>query len=309
MKVAFQMEPMAETIRDETHSLVMIEEACARGHNAFHYHPDTLTLDNQGLWAMAAPVSVDLSRDDYFTLGPYAKTDLSGFDAVFFRQDPPFNMPYVTSTYMLDFLSRRGVLLVNNPFWIRNMPDKLSIFDFPEFLPPTLVTREKAEIEAFFEKHQDVVIKPLYGFHGHGVVRAKSAMEAQAALRESAEPLMLQPFLKEIERGNTRIVFFDGEIAGALRSVPQDGKEFRIFRNSIDESYTPNARELELCEKLGPLLKERGLIFVGIDLIGPYLTEINVGSVGSLRRLNKIYGGKSEARLWDVIERKIATRK
>lgn len=304
MKVAFQMENMADTAREETHSLVMMEEACARGHAVFHYHPNSAALGNDGVFASAAPVRVDLSRDDYYTLGEYARTDLAGFDLVFFRQDPPFDMGYVTNTHMLERLKASGVKVINDPFWIRNMPDKLSIFDYPDFLPPTLVTRDKDEIKEFFAKHGDIVIKPLYGFHGHGILRTSDLRDAMAALEESTAPLMLQPFLKDIAQGNKRIIFFDGAYAGAINSVPQDDQEFRVFRNSVDVAYEPTPREKTLCAKLGPVLKERGLVFVGIDLIGEYLTEINVGSVGTLRRMNRVYGGKAEARLWDVIEKK-----
>ena len=298
------MEALADTVRAETNSLVMMEEAVARGHQVFHYHPDSVSLDNEGVFAQVAPVTVDLSKEDYFTLGAYTRVDLFGFDLIFFRQDPPFDMGYVTNTHILDMLKKHGVRVINNPFWIRNMPDKISIFDYPDYLPPTLVTRDKEQIKKFFAAHKDVVIKPLYGFHGHGVVRSSDIKDAFAALDEYAEPIMLQPFLKKIIDGNKRIVLFDGEIAGAIKNVPANETEFRVLRTSTDVAYEPSKRELELCRNLGPILKERGLTFVGVDLIGDYLTEINVGSVGTLRRLNNVYGGKSEARLWDVIEKK-----
>lgn len=230
---------------------------------------------------------------------------LEEFDVVFFRQDPPVNMAYITNTYLLEHLKAHGVTLVNDPFWIRNMADKLSIFDFPEYLPPTLVSRNITEIEAFFAIHKDVVVKPLYGFHGHGIIRTRNSAEVEEQLTHTKEPLMLQPFLSEIKEGNKRIVFFDGAVVGALRSiVPDPDKEFRIYRDSIDEPYTLTPEEEVMCEKIGAYLKERGLIFIGIDLIGAYLTEINVGSVGSIYRLDELYHDNFSGKLFDVIQQK-----
>lgn len=310
MKIAFQMESPADADREYSASLLLIQEACARGHEVFHYLPENLSLDhNDGIRAFAAPITVDLAKEPHYTLGTYGAVDLTEFDAVFLRQDPPFDMGYLSTTYILERLHRRGVYVSNDPFWVRNMPEKLSIFDFAEYLPPTLVTRDMREIEKFFSEHKDVVIKPLYSFHGHGIVRCSSAAQARKEIGAANDPLMFQPFLKEIYEGNKRIVLFDGEIAGALSTVLGQGEEFRIFRDSVDVAYEPSESEIAMCKKIGRVCKERGQAFVGIDLIGPYLTEINVTSTGSLARLNKIYGGKFEAKLWDVFEKKIWAHK
>ncbi len=304
MKVAFQMEHMSETVKGDNHSLLIIQEACKRGFDVYHYHPDTVTMSNDGVFAKIAPLNVDLTQDEYFKLGEYSKQDLSTMDVIWFRQNPPFDMCYVTNTFMLDFLKDKGVLVSNNPFWIRNMPDKLSIFDYPDYLPPSLVTRDLDEVSNFLDIHKDIVIKPLYSFHGHGVVRTSVLSEAEVELSKYPEPLLFQPFLPQISEGNRRIVLFDGEIVGALKTINKDENEFRIYRDSVDVACTPTKKELELCQKLSGLFKERGLHFIGVDFIGPYLMEINTGSIGSLLRLNEIYGECFEAKLWDVIEHK-----
>jgi glutathione synthase len=307
MKIGFQMHAMEKTVPGEEHTLALMEEARRRGYAGYHFEPGSVSLCEDGtIKAMVAPVEVDCTAQPHYTLGAYEQMDLAELDVIFFRQDPPFDMAYVTNTYLLQRLEDQ-VLFVNNPRWIREMPDKLSIFDYPEYLPPTLVSRESPDIEAFFAAHKDVVIKPLYGFHGHGIERTSEVAVALKAAEMSDVPIMFQPFLPEIAEGNKRIVLYDGEIVGALKTVPSD-EEFRIYRDSVDVAYEPSAEEIALCAKMAPVLKERGLIFVGLDLIGPYLTEINVGSVGSLLRLNAVYGGSYEGKLFDVIEAKITQR-
>ena len=305
MRIAFQMEYMNETQNGETHTLLMMEEACARGYEVFHYHPDTLSLSEKGITARLAQVHVDLSQEEYYSLQEDQTVDMSTMDVVLFRQDPPFDMNYFTNTLILEELKKDGVLFVNDPYWIRNMPDKHTIFDFKDFLPPTLVSQDIEEIEKFFAAHKDIVIKPLYSFHGHGIHRSDNIKTAKDMLEHRKEPLMFQPFLPEVYEGNKRFLFFDGDMVGAIITVPEKDGDFRIYRESKDLAYEATPEEQELCNKIGKMLKERGLIFVGIDLIGKYLTEINVGSVGSLWRFNEIYGGKWEAKLWDAIERKL----
>lgn len=307
MNIAFQMEPMDEPEPGNSHTLALMHEASRRGYDVFHFTPDTLSLDHTGLVsAPIARVSVDLDADPHYTIGEYARVDLSQFDVIMFRQDPPYDIAYVTNTVILERLHEAGVLFVNDPFWIRNMPDKLSIFDFAEYLPPTLVTRNMEEVEAFYAEHKDVIIKPLHGFHGHGIVRSSDVKEAKQKLSEHIEPLMFQPFLKEVMEGNKRVVFFDGEIVGTINVVPESEEKFRIYRDSVDEASDLTEREKEICGRIGAVLKQRGMIFVGIDLIGEYLTEINAGSVGSIFRLDEIYDDNFSAKLFDLIERKIS---
>ncbi len=216
-------------------------------------------------------------------------------------------MGFVTTTYILERLKNQGVLVTNDPFWIRNTPDKLFIFDFEKHMPPTLVSSDMNAIEKFFAVHKDVVIKPLYSFHGHGITRSSSPDAAGKELEKYGEPLMFQPFLEEVKDGNKRVVLFGGGIVGALNTIPPDG-EFRVYRDSVDEAYEPTEQERILCEEIGAVMKERGIHFAGVDFIGSYLTEVNVGSVGSLVRLNKIYNKKFESMLWDVLEKKIVKK-
>lgn len=300
MKIGFQMFPLANAKPGYDNTLLLIQEANKRGFEAYHFLPDAVSLDETGnLTATARRTYVDLSSNR-IEAGADETLNLEALDILFFRQDPPFDMAYITNTFLLERLEGK-VLMVNNPRWIRDMPDKLSIFDFPDFLPPTLITRDPRKINDFFAQHNnDVVVKPLYGFKGKGIIRAQSAAEATPMLQEHPEPLMFQPFLPEIKDGNIRLVLFHGELIGALKSIPDE--DFRIFRDSVDVAYEPTESDLKLCAALKPILQERGLHFVGIDLIGKYLTEINVGSVGSLVRLNEVYGGSYEAKLFDRAE-------
>lgn len=304
MKVAFQMQDMADTSPDDTNALILIQEANRRGHQVYHYQPETVSLDNTGIYAPCAPVTVDVSKEDYYQIGTHEKMDLSGFDVIWFRQDPPFDMAYVTNTFILERLTAAGVLIVNNPYWIRNMPDKLSIFDFPDYLPPTLVSRDVSEIQRFLDEHKDVVVKPLYSFFGHGIIRTSDIDDIQTELSNYVEPLMFQPYLKDIKDGNKRLVFFDGEFVGAIKTINQDTQEFRVYRDSIDSAYQLTLDEEQFCRRVKPILQDRDLVFVGIDFVGPYLLEINTGSVGSLMRMNSVYNDQFEQKLWEVVENK-----
>lgn len=294
MKIGIQMCPLPAAKPGYDNSLLLIDEALRRGYEVWHWEPQDITLDQSDcVTAKARRV-----QDQYQT-GEDETLDLRTLDVLFFRQDPPFDMTYITNTFLLERLED-DVILVNHPRWIRDMPDKLSIFDYAAYMPPTLVTRNPTEMRHFFETHQhDCVIKPLYGFKGHGIVRVREEEALLRTLKGTGEPVMVQPFLPEIRDGNTRIVLCDGEIIGALRSIPDE--DFRIFRDSADVAYTPSPEEVKLCKTLAPTLKARGLRFVGIDLIGPYLTEINVGSVGSLVRLNAVYGGRHESIIFDSL--------
>ena len=308
MKIAFQMEPIDQPAPGDSHTLTLMHEATVRGYDVFHYTPDTVSLDNSGVvCALCATVLVNLGTKPHFDLGEYERHDLSSFDVIMFRQDPPYDIAYVTNTVLLERL-RDDVLFVNDPFWIRNMPDKLSIFDFAYYLPPTLVSRNLDEIEAFYAAHKDIIIKPLHGFHGHGITRSQSVEDAKEKLKEYPEPLMFQPFLKEVLEGNKRVVFFDGEIVGVLNSVPANEEEFRIFRGSKDIAAELSARERKISEEVGAVLKQRGMMFVGIDFIGEYLTEINAGSVGSIFRLDEVYSDNYSAKLYDLIELKLSPK-
>ena len=297
MKIGFQMFPLAMAKPGYDNTLLLIEEALRRGFEAYHFVPEDVSMNTQGrLFARARMMYLDgetLAQKDDMIL------DLHDLDVLFFRQDPPFDMAYITNTYLLERLEH-DVLMVNHPRWIRDMPDKLSIFDYQDYMAPTLISRDRDAISTFLDNHNhDVVAKPLYGFKGHGIERVSNAAAVMAMVDQMAEPIMLQPFLPQIREGNKRIVLFNGAVVGALKSVPEE--DFRIYRDSQDLPYEPTEDELKLCHEIAPLLIDRGLIFVGLDLIGPYLTEINVGSVGSLQRLNEIYNDHFETKLFDCV--------
>ncbi len=305
MKIAFQMEGLEYSDPESTNSLLLIAEANNRGHSVFHYLPESLSIDNNSIYAEAASVTVDLSRKEYYKLGDYCKVDLAKFDVVFMRQHPPFDINYVTMTFILDKLQEKGVFVTNNPFWIRNTPEKFSIYDFKEYMPPTLVSRNLKFIEEFLEQHKDILIKPLYDYGGYGIIRTSSMDTVAKHLEHYQQPLMFQRFLQEIKDGNKRIILFDGEIIAACLTMPASG-EFNTHENGVDSSYKPNEYEILLCEKLGKILKDRGLHFVGIDIIGKYITEINVTCTGTIVRLNKMDNTKYEKLLLDLIEKKVS---
>ena len=255
------------------------------------------------VWAKAAPVTVDMSKEEYYTLGAYEHVDLTTFDVVWMRQLPPVDMSYITATYILDHLKNAGVLVTNDPTSIRNIPEKLSIFEFPDLIPPTLVSKDKDQIKTFFETHKDIIVKPLYLFFGSGVERAQQFKDIEDKIDQSEEPLMFQRFIPEIEDGNKRIVLFNGEIIAAAKNIP--GKDdFLLERDGTNKTYDLNDRDKEICERIKPLLKKNNVDFAGLDIIGPYLTEINITCVGSLRTLNQVHGLKSESILWDLVEKK-----
>ena len=301
-KVAFQMEPLEETDRHSTHTLSLVEEAQKRNYTIYHYRPHELALDSEGvLKANARKLTIDLSQESFFTYGAYEDIDLSTMDIIHMRQDPPVDMDYTTSTYLLERI-RDKVLIVNDPFWVRNFPEKIWPYDFLEYMPPTLITRDLEQARAFFDEYGDVVMKPLYGFHGHGISRLEKPDDLPKD--DLNEYFIFQKYLPEIKEGNKRIVLLDGEVAGSLLVKPSE-KDFRIYRDSTEHKYEPNDYEKEMCRKIGEKCKECGLLFVGLDLIGDYITEINVTSVGSIRRLNALYDINFESQIWDVVESKL----
>jgi glutathione synthase len=306
MKIAFQMEGLEYSDPEATNSLILIAEANSRGHSVFHYLPESLSIDNAAVYAEAASVSVDLSQKEYYRLGDYSKVDLTKFDVVFMRQHPPFDINYITATFILDKLTEQGVFVTNNPFWIRNTPEKLSIYDFKEYMPPTLVSQNLKFIKEFLEQHKDIIIKPLHDYFGNGIVRTSSMDEVKKQMEHYKQPLMFQSFLQEIKDGNKRIVLFDGEIIGGRRTIPKSG-EFNTHQNGRDSSYNPNEYEIALCRTVGKVLKNRGIDFAGLDIIGKFLVEINVTCVGSLMDINKLDETRYEKLLWDIIEKKVGS--
>lgn len=313
LRVAVQMDPLETINVAGDSSFALMEAAQARGHTVYHYNVKTLAYDCGRLTAWAAPVKVQRVPGDHFAMDDHRKIDLvADVDVVLMRQDPPFDLSYITATHLLERLEGQ-TLVVNDPASVRNAPEKVFVLDFAHFMPPTLIARRIEDVREFHARYPgDLVMKPLHGNGGKAVVRIPADGSNLGALLELfdnawVEPHMFQPFLSEISEGDKRIVLIDGEIAGAINRRPGEG-EFRsnLAAGGYAEPTTLNAREEEICAALGPALKERGLIFVGIDVIGgKWLTEINVTSPTGIMAIDRFNGTNTPARIWDAIERRL----
>lgn len=310
LRVAVQMDPLETINIAGDSSFALMEAAQVRGHTVYHYDVKTLAYDCGRLTAWAAPVKVQRVPGDHFSFDGHRKIDLvADVDVVLMRQDPPFDLSYITATHLLERLEGQ-TLVVNDPASVRNAPEKVFVLDFAHFMPPTLIARRIEDVREFHARYPgDLVMKPLHGNGGKAVVRIPADGSNLGALLELfdnawVEPHMFQPFLSEISEGDKRIVLIDGEIAGAINRRPGEG-EFRsnLAAGGYAEPTTLNAREEEICAALGPALKERGLIFVGIDVIGgKWLTEINVTSPTGIMAIDRFNGTNTPARIWDAIE-------
>lgn len=309
LSVAVQMDHIA-SIRlagDSTFALML--EAQKRGHHLFHYTPDRLSLSGGKVTASIEPVSVRDEAGNHYTLGKAEKTDLSSLDVVLLRQDPPFDMAYLSTTYFLERIHPK-TLVVNDPAEVRNAPEKLLVMNFPELMPETLITRDPAEVKAFRKELGDIVIKPLYGAGGQGVYHIRPDDDNFSAflelfLTQSRDPFILQRYLPAVRHGDKRIILVDGKYAGVVNRVPAEGDlRSNMVRGGAAAGTDISARDLEICEAIGPELKRRGLIFVGIDVIGDKLTEINVTSPTGIRAIRKLGGADIAALIWDAIEAK-----
>src|SRR5579862_7641596 len=309
LNVAVQMDPIARiNIRgDSTFALLL--EAQKRGHGLSYYTPDKLSLKGDEL---VAPVQVLTVRDevgDHFTLGEPRREPLSAFDVILLRQDPPFDLAYITSTHMLERLQPK-TLVVNDPAHVRNAPEKIFVTEFPDLMPPTLLTRDLDAIKKFRAEHGDIVMKPLYGKGGEAVFRLAPEDLNFGSLYDLfavtfREPWVVQKFLPEVKAGDKRIILVDGEFAGAVNRVPAaDDLRSNMVRGGVPAATELTDREREICARLGPALRARGLLFVGIDVIGDFLTEINVTSPTGIRAIAALGGPDVAAKIWDVIETK-----
>jgi glutathione synthase len=309
LAVAVQMDPIdkIDITGDSTFALML--EAQKRGHKMFVYTPFQLSLDESRLVARGQDVTVFDKVGDHFKLGVERTVDLSTMDVVLLRQDPPFDMSYITNTHLLERIHPK-TLVVNDPAEVRNAPEKIWVLEFPDLMPPTLVTRDAAAIHAFRAKHKDIIVKPLYGNGGAGVFRIQPGDTNLGSLIETfhainREPIMIQQYRSEVRGGDKRIILIDGEVAGAINRVPAEGET----RSNMHVGGTPKPteltpRDLEICKRLVPELKRRGLIFTGIDVIGSYLTEINVTSPTGIRQVKRFGGADIAALFWDAVERK-----
>jgi glutathione synthase len=310
LTIAVQMDPI-ERIRiagDSTFALLL--EAQARGHRLLHYTPDRLRLNGSRVEAMAEPLSVKDVEGDHARLGEARVVDLSEVDVVLLRQDPPFDLAYITTTHILERI-HPGTLVVNDPRGVRDAPEKLFVMDFPELMPPTLIARDRAAIEAFRAEHGEVVMKPLFGFGGAAVFKVGVQDPNFGSLFDLfstsfREPWVIQRFLPAVARGDKRIILVDGEAKGAINRVPTgDDIRSNMVRGGAAKETELTPREREICLKIGPELKRRGLLFVGIDVIDGYLTEINVTSPTGIRAVKRVGGPDLAAAIWDAIEVKL----
>lgn len=307
LSVAVQMDHIA-SIRlagDSTFALML--EAQKRGHSLFHYTPDKLTLRSGRVTAAIEPVAVRDEPGNHFTLGSPEKTDLLTLDVVLLRQDPPFDMAYLSTTYMLERI-HPSTLVVNDPAEVRDAPEKLLVMDYPELMPETIITRDPNEIKAFRAEFGDIVLKPLYGAGGQGVYHVKPDDDNFSAflelfLTQSRDPFIAQRYLPAVRAGDKRIILVDGKFAGVVNRVPAEGDlRSNMVRGGAAANTEVSKRDLEICEAIGPELRDRGLIFVGIDVIGDKLTEINVTSPTGIRAIKRLGGPDVAAMVWDAIE-------
>ncbi|MCM5559647.1 glutathione synthase [Pleomorphomonas sp. JP5] len=307
LSVAVQMDHIASIRLAGDSSFALMLEAQKRGHSLFHYTPDKLTLRSGRVTAAIEPVVVRDEPGNHFTLGSPEKTDLSTLDVVLLRQDPPFDMAYLSTTYMLERI-HPATLVVNDPAEVRDAPEKLLVMNYPELMPETIITRDPDEIRAFRAEFGDIVLKPLYGAGGQGVYHVKPEDDNFGAFLElfmtqSRDPFIAQRYLPAIRAGDKRIILVDGKFAGLVNRVPAEGDlRSNMVRGGAAATTEVSKRDLEICEAIGPELRDRGLIFVGIDVIGDKLTEINVTSPTGIRAIKRLGGPDVAALVWDAIE-------
>jgi glutathione synthase len=324
LRVAVQMDPIEGINIDGDSSFALMLTAQARGHELWHYEVRHLVLREgvlkegatreERLFARARPVTVQRVKGAHWSFGPEKIVDIGKMDVVLMRQDPPFDMAYITATHLLEHVHRAdgsGTLVVNNPVSVRNAPEKLLVTHFPDLMPPTIVTWDPDAIRGFRAAHKDIVVKPLFGNGGAGVFLIKhddpnlnSLLEMHFA--RSREPLMVQRYEPSVRQGDKRIILIDGEPVGAINRVPAPGEaRSNMHVGGRPEKTGMTERDLEICRRIGPTLKEQGLLFVGIDVIGDFLTEINVTSPTGLQEIARFDGTDLAAAIWDCIEAKL----
>ncbi|MDE1570985.1 glutathione synthase [Aquabacter sediminis] len=309
LQVAVQMDHIARINIAGDSTFALLLEAQKRGHSLVHYTPDQLAMRDGTVFATVEPLTVADEAGAHFQLGEKRRVALSDYDVVLLRQDPPFDMAYVTTTHLLERIHPK-TLVVNDPAHVRNAPEKIFVTHFPDLMPPTLITRDLAEIKAFRAEFGDVVMKPLYGNGGAAVFRLTADDLNFGSLYDFfaatfREPWVIQRFLPEVKHGDKRIILVDGEAAGAVNRVPSEGDlRSNMVRGGAARPTDLTDRELEICARIGPALRERGLLFVGIDVIAGNLTEINVTSPTGLRAIKRLDGPDIAAQIWDKIEDK-----
>jgi glutathione synthase len=309
LNVAVQMDHISTVSIAGDTSFALSLEAQRRGHTLFHYTPDRLSMMDGKVYARIEQMQVRDVKGDHYTLGGPTRTDLSEMDVILLRQDPPFDMNYITTTHILERVHPK-TLVVNDPAWVRNSPEKIFVTEFPDLMPETLITKDPQEVDAFRRQFGDIIVKPLYGNGGAGIFHLHEADRNLASLLEMfsqmfREPFIVQRYLKEVRAGDKRIILVDGEPAGAINRVPaeHDSRSNMHVGGRAEKTELTN-REREICARIGPALKERGFVLVGIDVIGGYLTEINVTSPTGVREVQKFGGADIAALFWDAVEAK-----
>ena len=313
LAVAIQMDPIETINIDADSTFALALEAQRRGHALYHYLPTALTLREGRLYARGRPLEVFRRHGNHHRFGAVEELDLAGFDIILMRQDPPFDMAYITATHLLELLPA-GPLVVNDPAAVRNAPEKLFVLRFRELMPPTLLSLDPAEIRAFWAEHGEIILKPLFGNGGAGIVHLRpgddnlnSILELYAQVYR--EPVMVQRYLPEVRSGDKRIILVEGEPKGAVLRVPAEGEaraNLHVGGRAVKTELT--AREREICAAIGPSLRQQGLVFVGIDVIGDYMTEINVTSPTGIQEIARLDGTDLAVTIWDAIEARYAAR-
>ena len=309
LEVAIQMDPVEPIDIDADSSFVLGLEALARGHRLYHYLPRDLSYRDGRVTARVRSLQLRRSRGDHFVLGDPQVVELAEMDVVLMRQDPPFDMSYITATHLLGKV-HPGTLVVNDPAAVRNAPEKLFVTEFPDLMPATLITSDKAEIEAFRREFRDIIVKPLFGNGGAGVFHLKPEDENLNVLLELftelyREPIIVQRYMPEVRAGDKRVILVDGVAVGAINRVPEAGEaRANMHAGAQPEKCALDDRDREICAAIGPNLRDQGLIFVGIDVIGGVMTEINVTSPTGIQEINRFDGTVIEAMIWDAIEAK-----
>lgn len=309
LKVAVQMDHISTVNITGDTTFALSLEAQKRGHELYHYTPDRLSMRDGVVSARLEKMDVRDVKGDHYTLGEPIRRDLSEMDVVLLRQDPPFDMNYITTTHLLERIHPK-TLVVNDPAWVRNSPEKIFVTEFPDLMPETLITKDPQEVMDFRREFGDIILKPLYGNGGAGVFHLADGDRNLTSLLEMfgqlfKEPFIAQRYLKDVRAGDKRIILIDGEPVGAINRVPSETdarSNMHVGGRAEQSKLTP--REREICERIGPSLKERGFILVGIDVIGDYMTEINVTSPTGIREIQRFDGTNIAALFWDAVEAK-----
>ena len=312
MKIAFQMDPIEDVDINADSTFRLAEEAQNRGHDLYVYTPNDLTFNRGKIIAKVRSISLKRKIGDHVNFGAVELLALSEFDVIWLRQDPPFDMGYITNTHLLDLIGQK-TLIVNNPFWVRNLPEKLLVLEFPDLIPETVISRDLEEIKRFKNEFKDIIIKPLYGNGGAGIFRLREDDKNLTSLHElfsnmSSEPLIAQAFLPDVKKGDKRIILVDGEPVGAINRVPKAGEtRSNMHVGGKAEPAKLSQRDREICRSIGPILKNKGQVFVGIDVIGDYLTEINVTSPTGIQELERFDKVNIAEMIWHAVEKKVGS--